>query len=102
MVGNIPTPHEKSFQDITSFRYAFSSCSGLTGSIPENLFANCPNIEKLGSTSSNVTEGTFSYCTGLTGNAPDFWNTTSATTHCYCFYKCTQLGNYADIPDDWK
>ena len=44
MVGNIPTPHEKSFQNITSFSYTFYKCSGLTGNIPENLFANCPNV----------------------------------------------------------
>ena len=102
LTGSIPENLFAKCPNATDFTATFSSCSGLTGSIPENLFANCPNIEKLGSTSSNVTYGTFSYCTGLTGNAPDFWNTTSATTHSYCFYKCTQLGNYADIPDDWK
>ena len=103
LTGSIPENLFAKCPNATDFTGTFSSCSGLTGSIPENLFANCPNIEKLGSTSSNpVAYGTFSYCTGLTGNAPDFWNTTSATTHYYCFYNCTQLGNYADIPDDWK
>lgn len=49
--------------------------------------------------------GMFRNAGSITGTAPAdlLWasgNTFSATTH--CFFGCTQLTNYADIPADWK
>ena len=44
----------------------FSSCSGLTGSIPENLFAGIS-----GAPADSMFNGTFSDCSGLTGSIPE-------------------------------
>ena len=43
-------------EDLTSLANAFSGCSALK-SIPENLFANCPNVTNF--------QETFSLCTAL-------------------------------------
>ena len=48
------------------FVNTFSSCSGLTGSIPENLFAGIS-----GAPASNMFNGTFYMCSGLTGEIPE-------------------------------
>ncbi len=48
------------------FVNTFSSCSGLTGSIPENLFAGIS-----GAPASNMFSRTFYMCRGLTGEIPE-------------------------------
>ena len=47
---------------ITNVSSAFFNCSGLTGTIDPNIFAECPNITTYACT--------FWNCTGLTGEIP--------------------------------
>jgi hypothetical protein len=78
--------------NVTNFSYCFYGCENLT-KIPEGLFYN------------NINATDFSYCfracVRLTGLAPNLW--TRSNVYGYsCFYRCTNLSNYADIPDSWK
>jgi len=42
-------------------------------------------------------------CSLLIGNAPTLWlRDPEPTNHSNCFYNCTNLDNYASIPNDWK
>ena len=68
-----------------AFNATFFNCTGLTGSIPEGLFAN----NTLAKSFSMVFRG----CTGLTGSIPEglFANNTLATTFYYAFQGCTGL-----------
>ena len=99
---SIPADLFANCQNVTNFRYAFSDCTSLTN-IPADLFANC----------SNVTDFWFTFegCTNLTGNAPELWKRVpDGETNEYigtpngegCFYNCTNLTNYEQIPEYWK
>lgn len=77
---------------VTSFYGTFSSCTGLTN-IPSNLFANNTNASQF--------SYAFSRCTSLTGLAPALWEK-SFVKGTSCFYNCTNLSNYNDIPSNWK
>ena len=83
------------------FNGVFYNCSGLTGSIPENLFGNIS-----GKMYSNMFDSTFEGCSGLTGPSAringkylyEIW------TGCYLneTYKgCTGLSDYNSIPECW-
>lgn len=105
LTGSIPEGLFSNCPNVISFTSTFDHCSGLTGSIPEQLFANCLNVSSFCYSSRGnygKGQGAFSGCRSLTGSAPELWNRTNVTNHYYCFYGCTQLDNYADIPDDWK
>ena len=54
---------------------------------------------------------TFANCTNLVGDAPELWELgTNSEENDYqgspdgygCFYNCTNLENYDDIPNYWK
>ena len=95
--------------NVTNFSYTFGSCTGLT-SIPENLFVNCPNVTDF--------LGTFTECTNLTGNAIPLWERVEGYENLDfedidawvesnpwgmgCYYNCTKLNNYNNIPMYWK
>ncbi len=91
--------------EVQNFAGAFKDCSNLT-SIPEGLFDNCQRVtnfgysKKVGNDYLNM--GVFTDCVKLTGKAPELWKRTNVTSNLYAFKGCTQLSNYADIPDDWK
>ena len=69
--------------DVTSFGFAFSECSSLT-SIPKNLFANCPNVDSF--------NFTFSKCSSLTSVPEDlFANCPNVTRFDYAFVDCINL-----------
>ena len=108
LTGSIPEKLFVNCKKVTDFSGTFSGCTGLTGNIPANLFDNCQSVMIFGSNNIDMigyptySFGTFSGCTSLTGNAPELWNRTNVRYHNYCFYGCTQLDNYADIPDTWK
>ena len=105
----IASPTENSFKNITEFSYTFDGCTGLT-SIPEDLFANCPNVTDF--------HGTFTECTNLTGNAIPLWERVEGYENLDfedidawmetnprgegCYYNCTKLNNYNNIPMYWK
>ena len=93
-------------EDVTDFWYCFSGCSELT-SIPENFFANCPNVINFNSC--------FYNCSGLTGSCPvdndgtPIYNRSGngkpgyakVTSYRDCFYNCTGLTDYSSIPSSW-
>ncbi len=120
--GNIPSPTNKSFENVTSFRNAFNRCIGLTGNIPADLFANCPNLTSIRWTFGecenltgtfpynlldncpNVTDfqGAFYGCEKLTGTVPRYWDLPNAPEPFGCFCSCTGLSNFGEIPGLWK
>lgn len=83
--GTIIMPSTDSFKNVTSFAYAFHNCDGLTGIIPEDLFANGPNIASFNST--------FYNCSNLTGSIPAdlFVNCPNITSFNGTFYNCSGL-----------
>ena len=125
----IASPTEKSFEKITDFSYGFYGCESLT-SIPEKLFANCPNVTNFEGTFASCTSltsipstlfanclnvtnfiGTFYECTGLTGEPIKLWERVpNGSTNDYegipdgkgCYYNATGLNNYENIPEYWR
>ena len=102
---NLTTIGDYAFANCTSvknFAGCFEGCSKLT-TIGENLFSNCENVEYFGDC--------FKGCTNLTGNAPELWlRVPNGEQNGYkgipdgeaCFYNCTKLENYEQIPGYWK
>ena len=77
----------------------------------------CTNLRKIASPTENSFGGVQSFdrafmdCTSLTGNAPELWlNGTNSEENNYmgtpdgadCFYNCTKLNNYEQIPEYWR
>ena len=92
--GSIPEDLFKKCPNVTTFANTFYDCKNLTGNIPENLFINNINISNF--------KTTFCGCSKLNGNAPALWERTNVTNSQWCFYDCTNLSNYNDIPSTWK
>ena len=81
-----------------SFSSSFYSCTNLTGTIPENLFAGIS-----GAPASSMFSQTFLHCTGLTGSIPEkLFAGISGTPARYMFsgtfYNCTGLTG--EIPEN--
>ena len=87
----------------------FAGCSSLTA-LPSALFDGCPALTDV--------EGAFMNCTALSGESP-FTVVDGEKVHLYersvhqehfapvskyilCFYACTGLSDYTDIPAAWK
>ncbi len=87
--------------EVQSFAGTFNHCTSLK-TIPEGLLDNCQKVTNFGHLKRGIELGIFSDCGSLTGNAPELWKRTNVTSNLYAFKGCTQLSNYADIPDDWK
>lgn len=87
--------------EVRSFAGTFNHCTSLK-TIPEGLLDNCQKVTNFGYFKRGVELGIFSDCISLTGKAPELWKRTNVTSNLYAFRGCTQLSNYADIPDDWK
>ena len=79
----IPENLFANYPNVTEFESCFEKCVNLT-SIPENLFANCPNATDF--------ESCFYDCVNLT-NIPEnlFSNCPNATTFIGCFMFCENL-----------
>ena len=94
---NLPENLFAGCSNARSFYYTFFNCGSLIN-IPENLFANCADADDF--------IATFAYCHNLTGVAPELWTITFPDGNWVdgeaCFYECTNLSNYEDIPDLWK
>ncbi len=105
---------------VTDFSQTFDSCTGLT-SLPSDLFqyntlvttfystfGHCIHLTAIPSglfdNNTLVTSfiNTFLLCADLTGDAPELWLRDPEPTGTTCFYTCTELDNYADIPAEWK
>ena len=89
----VAKPNDRVFSRLTSCEGMFCNCTNLQ-TIPEGLFASCPNVTNF--------SYTFYNCTNLKGKAPDIYTRTNVTSHRSCFYNCTNLENYDDIPNEWK
>ena len=83
---------------VNAFNGTFYNCTGLTGSIPENLFGRVlPNGTFSGITGNApyLFNGTFDNCTGLTGSIPEnlFAGITGNAPYLFSgtFYNCTGL-----------
>ena len=71
----------------------FEGCTGLTGAIPEELFASSPLITSF--------SYVFSECTGLTAVPKAlFEENINAVTFIQTFYGCS--GITSEIPADWR
>ena len=88
--------------NVTDFGRTFSHCINLT-KIGKDIFSRCNNVE--------MYNETFLECANLTGKAPELWLTgTNSEENNYkgepngnaCFYNCTKLDNYNEIPEYWK
>lgn len=104
--GNISGASATSMYEGTFYR-----CSNLS-KIPDNLFGN------LTGTADNMFYITFGFCSSLTGQSASLsdgtklyekWSdeipfniTTQGETKSGCYYLCTGLSDYTDIPDFWK
>ena len=77
----------------TEFSLAFSGCTNLVN-IPIDLFEY--NVE------AKIFLATFFQCNNLQGNAPELWNNSNITSYSRCFFNCTKLSNYSEIPVEWK
>ena len=95
----------------------FSGCTNLVAILPvldsgmvystRAMFKNCTSLtsmETIGefSAASNKSE-MFYNCTSLTGTVPswNYWLNGAVTEYENCFYNCTALDNYNDIPAEW-
>ena len=101
-IQSIPENLFANCPNVTSFYSTFEECSNLT-SIPAKLFDNCENVENF--------RHTFYGCASLTGNAPELWKRgTNSEENNYeenpdgrnCFTRCKGLENYNEIPNYWK
>ena len=45
---------------------------------------------------------TFYGCSGITSEVPELWISHPDATGTYCYMRCTNAANYADIPADWR
>ena len=83
--SEIPLPSRNSFEKVEMFRYTFGGCTNLIGSIPDELFANCPLVYDF--------LATFSECSGLTGNIPSklFLNCLLVENFSGTFSECSGL-----------
>ncbi|MGB7841148.1 MAG: hypothetical protein WBL21_00045 [Salinimicrobium sp.] len=61
--------------------------------IPSSLFANNPLATNF--------ERAFYLNKNLTGPVPELWKREGSNGE-ECFYQCTKVSNYAQIPDNWK
>ena len=109
---------------VTNCFYMFQGCSSLTElpstfTIP-NLVTNYSSMFKdcssLTSNISNIWPSTWNHtgtinlsymfdgCSKIVGTVPadKLWNSGKTFDSNHCFYKCTSLTNYAEIPEDWK
>ena len=121
----IAEPTESSFEYLIKISFGYSGIR----SIPENLFANCPNVTTFDGTFAmtnitnipknlfanclNVTDfsSCFSGCENLTGEAPKLWlrvpngeenEYKGIPNGNFCFEGCFNLDNYDEIPPYWR
>lgn len=89
----ITIPNKLPKMNILNLASAFSGCISLMIN-PEHLFDDITNVGILG--------GFLFNCISLTGNAPKLWEMFPSVEGLNCFYNCTNLSNYDEIPDYWK
>lgn len=89
-----------------NFNCMFRKCNMLD--IPQSNFDNAFKFwENYNLSEYNVEYSVrkmFANCSKLSVNvkAGVFWNQSVFVDHSNCFYGCSKIQNYNDIPDDWK
>ncbi|NLZ46482.1 MAG: leucine-rich repeat protein [Clostridiales bacterium] len=121
----IPTDLFRYNVNVTTFEYCFGGCTSLT-TIPNGLFEYNVNVESFRScfydcknlalptsifnlTALQAKQPDMAYCfrTASTADSPTgtvqpIWNYVTITARNYCFYNCTALANYSQIPELWR
>lgn len=79
---------------VTNMNYMFRNCTSLS-SIPDSYFTSMANVMDM--------TGMYYNCSNMTGTveAYKYWNNAMIDGYANCFYNCTSLDNYSDIPMDW-
>ena len=86
---SIPADETGAFAEVTTFKFAFSSCKALE-TIPDGLFKYCENVTSFA--------GTFYECSALASIPSGLFSACKkATDFGQCFYYCSSL---TSIPDD--
>lgn len=122
LIGAIPADLFRYNVNLRDAGSAFANCTGITGELTgshfrynskltsvENMFFNS-SISKISSDlftlannpSMNNFATTFKGLANLTGTAPALWDLYPAANRNECFKDCTNLDNYASIPESWK
>lgn len=91
--GPIPENLFKNNAEAVDFSYAFQYSPKIYGVLSENIFNNNLKATKF--------QECFKSC-NLTGKAPKLWERENVTSYSQCFYGCTKLSNYTEIPVEWK
>ena len=83
---------------VTNCSYMFSSCRSLTSDI-SNIWPDVWNY-----TGTIDISYMFNSCSKVVGTIPadKLWNSNKTFNPSGCFYNCTNLTNYNEIPDTWK
>ena len=120
LAGEIPSPTENTFANVTSFRNMFMNCTSLSGTIPDDLFTYATKATDFTRTfynCSSLTSGlsanlfaentlatdytsTFEGCSNLSGSIPGnmFDKNTAVTSFANTFGGCTKLSG--SIPEN--
>jgi len=82
---SLPTVTENSFASVTDMSYIFYGCTGLTGTIPSNIFLSASNTTNFNSA--------FEGCSNLIGTVPSILFATAAGAKNFdrTFYNCSNL-----------
>lgn len=121
--GEIPPLLFRACTKLNDISSMFAGCSLLTGALDNQLFSSnaqittaretfhgCSSLTEIGSNIFSFARNpkittfyqTFQGCSKLTGTAPSLWTQFSSATGGGCFNGCTNLDNFAEIPDQWK
>jgi hypothetical protein len=93
--GLTAAPDVSALTNVTTLRYTWCGCTGLT---------NVPQLMAT-STALTTTTGAFQGNAKMGGSVVELWNTNlfpNVTAYANTFTGCTNLSNYADIPNGWK
>ena len=94
----IPTDLFRYNVNVTTFAYCFRGCKNLA--LPTSIF----NLTALQAKQPDMAYcfRTASTADSPTGTVQPIWNYVTITARNYCFYNCTALANYSQIPELWR
>ena len=122
LIGDIPADLFRYNVNLINAGSVFANCTGITGELNGNHFrynAKLKDVSNMfyNSSITSITNDlftatynpllsnfatTFKGLSNLTGTAPALWDLYPAASRNECFKDCTNLENYAAIPDGWK
>jgi surface protein len=88
IIGTIDT------SSVLNMSYMFRNCTSLS-SIPDSYFTSMANVMDM--------TGMYYNCSSMTGTveAYKYWENSMTGSYSNCFYNCTALDNYSEIPASW-